>query len=227
MNKNNSVGLDDLRRRLTDEQRAILSAIWEHYRDRDRWILRRALHQRFGKQLVRSSLEQLGGSIFFESQEAGREVYCLTFLGILLTDQGEETEELLTRYLDYIRGHFVSDPEIEKFEGKEIEIALGLSAQQSDLLRLLIHFGHFWGNTASLGKGEWSVGVPYDIDDLPSVQDLRAYVRTRALKDYDPAVPVNDSDRIRFLLSRAQIEGEANELQFKNEADKHHQIQKS
>jgi len=216
--------LNDLRRRLTDEQRAILSAIWEHYRDRDGRILRRALHQRFGKQLVRASLEQLGGSIAFEFPEGGRETYGLTFLGILLTDQGEESEQLLVRYLDYVRGRFVSDPEIERLQGQEIEAALGLSAQQSHLLRLLIHFGHLWGNAASLGPGEWSVGVPYDIEDLPSVQDLWAYVRTRALKDYDPAVPVNDSHRIRFLLSRAQIEGKADELQFKSEAGKHDQI---
>ena len=61
--------LDLLRAQLNSDQRAVLNAIWEHYRDQNRWVRRRALQERFGDAALRTCLERLWGPAVRESQE--------------------------------------------------------------------------------------------------------------------------------------------------------------
>ncbi len=76
--------LDNLRAGVTQEQRAILTAIWDYYREKKEWIRRAVLHHRFrdmGKDRVRALLKQLGGSVVFETGSGEHEQYRLTLLG--------------------------------------------------------------------------------------------------------------------------------------------------
>lgn len=223
--------LDNLRKRLTDDQRAILNAIWQHYcgqkeqRKEERWILVRVLHHGFGKTAVRLALEKLGGSIVFEGRDnAGKDRYQLTFLGVLLTDQGEEAEQLLVRYLEYVRDRFVSDPEIDMIKSQEIEAALGLTAYQSRFLKQLIQLSSLWSRSATFDDEAWNAGVPHDVDEFPSIQDFRSYVRQHALKGFDPAMPINGSERISYLLRRSQEDRPSDEFWFISNPDVQRQL---
>ena len=103
--------LERLRGELTDEQRKILTAIWRYFRKHNQWIPVRLLHQTCGgKPKVRTSLEQLGGSIVFDFEESGLSHYHLTFLGILLTEEGQNCERLLIRYLAYVFEKCAAEP---------------------------------------------------------------------------------------------------------------------
>lgn len=130
--------LDVLRERLTADQRAVLNAIWDHYLAHNQWVPRRLLHQRFGKPAALSILEQLGENIICETRDDGKEYYRLTFLGVLLTNPGEESEERLVRYLEYVRDRCKADPTLEWVGSQEVEAALGLTTHRSRLLRQLI-----------------------------------------------------------------------------------------
>lgn len=178
--------LDVLRGRLTQGQRAILDAVWEHYRDQNRWIPRHVLRERFGAPVLSAALTQLGGGVLTECQDDDEECYRLTFLGVLLTDQGQESEELLVRYLTFVRDRFRSDPRVEWVGSQEVEAALGLTLERSRLLRQLIRLSHWWGGGSGFGGREWTVGVPIDVDDLPSESDLRGYVRDHVLRHFAP-----------------------------------------
>lgn len=201
--------LETLRAQLTDDQRALLTAIWDYCQQKNQWIPRQVLHgtfQALGKAGVRNALHQLGGSIVFESREDGKERYKLTALGSLLTDQGQEAERLLIRYLGYIREQYRSNPEIEKVSSQDVESNLGLTPQQSRTLRNLIELGHFYGGGgAGWGAQEWYAGVPDDLDELPSVQDLGRYVRGHVLRGYDPSVPFDEPGRLRYHASRTFV----------------------
>lgn len=205
MTYNRVADLNDFRdRRLTDNQRAILNAIFAHYCEQNQWPHCRAIHQRCGGKLaVRSALEGVGGSVVFESQDGGKYRYGLTFLGVLLTDRGEQAEQLVARYLEHIRDRFVSNPEIDRVSSQEAMVALGLTADESRLLGQLVQVGNFWsGSAGAFGQSEWWAGVPDDIEDFPSIQDFRAYVQARALRTFDSAVPLGENERIRYLLGR-------------------------
>jgi hypothetical protein len=178
--------LDGLRRRLTDDQRAILNATWGHYRDRGEWIPCRVLQHLFGKVTVLACLGQLGANVICGLEDDEEEYYRLTFLGVLLTDQGKESEQLLAGYLEYVRKRYEDDPRLEWVGSQEVEAALNLTPDRSRLLRQLIRLSHWWGGGSGFGDQEWTVGVPIDVDEIPLGPDLRGYIRQHVLTHFGP-----------------------------------------
>ena len=186
--------LDALRGRLSAPQRDFVSALWTFYRDHNQWVPSRIAHQHFGKAAVQAHLAELGPSLVQAYRDEGKEYYRLTFLGVLVTDQGVGAEDLLVRYLEYVRDRHRSDPRVEWVGSQEVETALRLSAAQSRLLRQLIRLSHWWGGGGAFGEREWTVGVPVDVDELAAEADLRHYVREHVLKHFPiearpPAAP--------------------------------------
>jgi len=206
--------LDKLKHDLTDAQQEILDAIWEYYCKNREWIPARLLHHRFGKSEVLAELQRVGGSIVIRTDEPRQSRYMLTFLGVLLTKDGEQVEGILVQYLSYVRQRFLDDPLIEAVGRKEVAEALGLSEDYSGFLFHLIDIAHFWGGSASHSQDDWRVGVPNDIDELPEVRDLRAYVRSRALRYYDPNLPLGAPEKTGYLWRKAQEEKEHSEFWF-------------
>jgi hypothetical protein len=176
--------LDALRRRLSDPHRDFVSALWRFFRDHNQWVPSRIAHQHFGKDAVQANLAALGPSLVQSYRDDGKDYYRLTFLGMLLTDHGSAAEDLLVRYLEYIRDRHKSDPRVEWVGSQDVETALGLSGEQSRLLRQIIRLSHWWGGGSAFGEREWTVGVPVDVDDLAAEADLRHYVREHVLKHF-------------------------------------------
>jgi TIR domain-containing protein len=203
---NTPVDLDSLRERLTGMQRAILNKIWKCYQEKNSWIVSRNLYSEFKNSEVQASLANLGGSIIFEIQSDGRKRFQLTFLGILLTDQGIESEELLIRCIECLLKHADLDPEITGLNNQVVETELSLDERQSEVLKLLIQLAHPLCITRQFGIEErtWTIALPPDMDMINSNQEIRAYVRDRALMQYDPEMPLDENGRIIRINYRAQ-----------------------
>ena len=184
MTSSAATDLDALRRRLSDPHRDFVSALWKFYRNHNQWVPSRIAHQHFGKDVVQANLAALGPSLVQAYRDDGKDYYRLTFLGMLLTDQGVGAEDLLVRYLEYIRDRHTSDPCVEWVGSQEVETALRLSGEQSRLLRQIIRLSHWWGGGSAFGEREWTVGVPVDVDELTAEADLRHYVREHVLKHF-------------------------------------------
>jgi hypothetical protein len=176
--------MDGLRRRLTAPQRAFLSTLWRFYQDHGQWVPARLVHQHFGKPAAQIHLAELGENLVQSYRENGKEQYRLTFLGVLLTDQGEESERLLVRYLEYVRDLYKADPRVEWVGSAEVENALALTPEQSRHLRQLIRLSHWWGGGSAFRGREWTVGVPIDVDDLLGESDLARYVQKHVLTHF-------------------------------------------
>ena len=195
-----------LRGRLTPDQRAILNAVWGHYRDQTRWIPRHLLRERFGAVALSAALDQLGGGVVAECQDDEAECYRLTFLGVLLADQGQESEALLARYLEFVRDRYRSDPRLEWVGSQEVEAALGLDRERSRLLRQLIRLSHWWGGGSGFGGQEWTVGVPIDVDDLPAESDLGGYIRDHVLKHFAPELFLGEPGGLSLRIQAGREE---------------------
>jgi hypothetical protein len=180
--------LDALRRRLSGPHRDFVGALWKFYRDHNQWVPSRVAHQHFGKETVQANLAALGPSLVQAYRDDGKDYYRLTFLGMLLSDQGAVAEDLLVRYLEYIRDRHRSDPRVEWVGSQEVEAALHLSGEQSRLLRQIIRLSHWWGGGSAFGEREWTVGVPVDVDEFAAEVDLRHYVREHVLRHF-PIAP--------------------------------------
>ena len=187
--------LDTLCQRISDNQRTVLNEIWGYFRDQNQWISRRVLDERFGHPAVQACFEQLGENILRTIEEDAEERCQLTFLGVLLTSQGDESEQILARYLEYVRGRYKSDPRLEWVGSQEVEAALGLTTVRSRLLRQLIRLSHWWGGGSGFGNQEWTVGVPVDVDDLPCGADLCAYIRGHVLTHLSVGAPAGAEQR--------------------------------
>jgi hypothetical protein len=144
------------------------------------------LHHLFGTPTVLTCLGQLGANIICGIEEDDEDCYRLTFLGVLLTAQGEESEELLARYLEYVRSRSKDDPRLEWVGSQEVESALDLTPDRSRLLRQLIRLSHWWGGGSGFGDREWTVGVPVDVDEIPLGAGLRGYIREHVLTHFRP-----------------------------------------
>jgi hypothetical protein len=192
--------LERLRGKLTDEQRKILTAIWHYFLEHKQWIPTRLLHQTCGgKPQVWASLEQLGGSIVVEYEEGSLNYYHLTFLGILLTEEGQNCEQLLIRYLAYVSEKCAAEPLRTHVSSQEIAEDLQLDPEQSVLLGFLIRESPFSGS-GSFGIDGWNIEIPRNVEDFP--QDLLTYIHERVMEQYDQAVPVAVAQRSSYLWTK-------------------------
>lgn len=216
--------LDVLRSRLTAPSRRFVGALWAFYRDHNQWVPPRIVHQYFGKAVAQTHVTELGPGLVRTYRDAGKAYYRLTFLGVLLTESGVEAEDLLVRYLEYVRDRYRSDPRVEWVSSHEVEAALRLSTEQSRLLRQLLRLSHWWGGGSAFGGREWTVGVPVDVDDLVGEPDLRRYVREHILRHFPvearsagtPAGPDGSIGAFWFVADpavRAQLAADWHEAQ--------------
>lgn len=195
-------GIDALRASIGAANREILSQIWKYRLSTGEWIPIRLLHQQSGgKAVVRPQLELLGGSIIFETDEADTK-YGLTFLGILLTSEGEGLETLMTKYLEYAHAKAMAEPLRKEVSSKEVETDLQLTPTETAELGAMLRF-HF-SSGGGFGPTEWYAKLPDDIEDLP--QDILTHIRDIVLRDYDPQVPLASRDRSSYLLGRQKLE---------------------
>ena len=153
-----------------------------------------------GKSKVWPLLEQLGGTIVFEYDEHAVNIkyYQLTLLGVLLTDQGDDYAELLTRYLKYVSEQCSLDALLTKVHSQKVAADLGLNLEQTFVLGHLIRLGPF-SSSVGIGPEEWNADVPDNIEDLPD--DLATYIYERALRHYDPHMPVGAIDGQTYFFS--------------------------
>ena len=175
--------LDTLRHKVSPQQRALLDALWAEFRDRNRWIPRQALQAADGEAAFREACLALGDSVVRVCPDEGGESCQLTFLGVLLTEQGLAAEELMVRYLEYVRDRVRAVPVTEWVSSQEVEAALQLTPERSRLLRQLLRLSHWWGGGSAFGSREWTVGVPLDVEELPP-GDLAAYLRDHVLAHF-------------------------------------------
>lgn len=189
--------VNTLRNRFNTQQREILTSIWRYYLKESRWMPARLLHVTNGsKKAVRPIIDQLGGSIVYEQEENGSPYYGLTFLGVLLSSDGEHIEELLTRYLRIVR--ILAEQETHRTHVSSNEALSHLRLSTKALLELgraLFLSPLYSGGTSS--PTEWNAGLPKDIEDLPD--DLHTYICERAVEHYDPNLPVTVLERRAYL----------------------------
>jgi uncharacterized protein (TIGR02391 family) len=191
--------LDDLRTAMSPDQVRIVTLIWDHFLSQGKWIPRRVVHHAFrpnGRAIVHEAMQMLGGSIVYDAWENG-EVYRITVLGVVLSERGRAAEELLVKYLSFVRDTYEIDPERDHVSRDEIQSAFELSDGDADLLGELIFFDHFFGVGGTLGRG-WRAQFPRDAEDISD--DVRAYLHAKLLSTYKPNVSTSSPYRERELF---------------------------
>jgi len=211
------MNLNQLAQKISDEQKAVLDEIWNYYVDNDSWIPAVALYKTHNKDAVLSNIKPLGGSIVYLSRNAGeRDRFIVTFLGSLLTTNGSALALMFLQYLNYIKERLESNYELKEIDGAEVRERLQFSPSDSRLFVKALHFSPFV-NGGSFGKITWTAGLPSDVDDLFSGIGIQEYFESKALNNYDPAVPTEGDRRIQYLDSKARYFPELDSFQMTHE----------
>lgn len=201
MKKTKPQSIVDIRGRITELQKKLLTEIWNFYVETGTWISIRNLHSRFSKSAVKDAFSNLGGSVAYETREDGKVKYGLTIVGALLTDRWRLFEKLICDFLNFLRKKFISDPDTENISNTEIEKELNINAELSRILCRLLYISPFGSCGLSLEGKTWYVQVPSSIDDLPEVDDVLEYMRVQVMAGYDPGVPIDEIGRTKNLFS--------------------------
>lgn len=187
--------LETIRKNISKKQTSILSAIWDYFLNKGEWIPERVLHKEFGgKAIVKPLLEQLGGSIVFLID---KQLYQLSMLGMLLTNNGEHLEQLLIKYLVFISLISFEEPERTHVSSAEAAQEMKMSRQDILSLGILLRFG--FSGSGSFGDEQWNVEIPKNIEDIS--YDIHSYFHAVVSKDYDPDVPIDPIERQKYLFS--------------------------
>lgn len=203
--------VDKIRASLTNDQRAIINAVWEYHLGKDdrwAWIPTAALYRKFadptvtrraGRDFVLATLHSLNGSIIYEHQE---HYYALTFLGSLLTDDGRDGIDLIARCLELFQRKYDSGQDLKEITvtSEEIATSLNLSNDKLIVLHELLEISRLANPGGN--KEQWTVSVTSWMDDFLFEDDLRQYVEREALKDYDPHLPSIYEEKASYLQQK-------------------------
>ncbi len=183
--------LDELRERIAPDERQLLSAIWRRYCEQRSGMPCRVLHLKFRELPVREILERFGRNVVVTSWES-EECYRLTFLGILITEDGSAVEGLVIRYLDYVKEQCLSDPEFSLVRSQELEEALALTTSESRTLLNLLGLSGLQGSGGSSQEG-WTTTIPTEIERLVKGETAKRFIRDRLVKDYRLGLPMSEA----------------------------------
>src|SRR4051812_47030054 len=144
--KKDKVSLKTLRQKTDTIQSKLLQQIWEYELKKQEWPTLRGLFRDHGKEQVTAALTSLGGNVGWEENGPGRwSRFRLSLLGTLLTQDGQRLQSLMTRFFQFQRDLFQSEPDKEQSSSNEAQKHLSLSDEETALLGHLLWLGGFGG----------------------------------------------------------------------------------
>lgn len=193
--------LDDLRRRITDRQRAILDEIWAHMKMKNVGMPERPLFEKFTRQVLEEEAAKLGGSIIFSNHEENKRRYKLALVGMFLTSDGPRLETLMKRYLVMLKDQYDADKEIERYASKDFEKwGTQYSAEELQELRVILYASHrsFASRIGGWNAEEWFGVVDDDVVNLKRVSNWEEFVQSEIMKQYDAKEPAAEAQRMSY-----------------------------
>jgi len=190
--------LTELRTSLTDRQHDILNRLFEYEQQNSRHMPVMRLYDLFGgEEAVESALSKLSDHVLLKyPNNGGRRRYGLNFLGYLLTDRGKEIQDVLVRYLTFVKSKLQEDGELEHITFNDLKDHYTFSDQELELFQDIIFHTPFHNGGSRSGSG-----IPPNVDKWYS-KDLNSYVESTALRDYDSVTsPLGfvDPERIQYF----------------------------
>lgn len=194
--------LDDLRRRITGRQRAILDEVWAYMKTNNVGMPERPLFEKYTRGVLEAEATTLGGSIIFSGHEDNKRRYRLALVGMFLTSDGPRLEALMKRYLLVLKERYDVDREIERYSSKDFATwGISFLAEELKELRIVLYASHrsFASRIGGWNAEEWFGVVDDEVVNLKHVNNWEEFVQAEVMKQYDAGEPVSEAKRIRYF----------------------------
>lgn len=179
--------LDDLRATLSPLQQEILNTIWRYEVERNKNTPLITICGALGKteEEIDSALSSLRSDILYTAggNNSLRRLK-LSYLGYLLTERGQELEDMLVKYLNYVRTQLRSDPETEKINVEAALSACQFSPDQRAFFKKMFFRTPFHGSGSIT-----ETGFPPHLDTWFHHSDLRKYLHEITLGTHNSQRP--------------------------------------
>jgi hypothetical protein len=83
--------------------------------------------------------------------------------------------------------------------------------------RVVLEYGFYSALFQERDTPNWTCGPPSDVGELLDEKDLQAYVKCRAMRDFDEGIPVFAVDRVQYIHTKRRDKrrpGETDEFNF-------------
>jgi hypothetical protein len=175
---------------LSDDEKKILAAVHQHFRDNGTWITSRRLQAEFGKKRVQLLEQRLNPPLIQRYTDTGKEVYKWSPVGFFLNEEGKDDIDLLCRYLDFMKKLLHQNPEIEELTCAEVENGLSIDKKASMHLLAIISNTNLWtGGQYNNSEGMWTARVPHDAIDLIESASVIEFLENRFKNEVQREVP--------------------------------------
>ena len=211
--------LQKLRLELKPEHKRLVNEFWNQHQQTGQWPTTRSIHGRFGgKSEVKRHLQTLGGGIVFERPDQPGSRYELSFVGILLTESGDEYTKLLVKYLGFLRKKLYEDPERRDFTDVEISTAIKISESERRLLGKLVFFSLLF-TSFSPGLNSWSIAVPSFVEELPATGEISYALESKIFHEHLQTRPVYLEDQLSQQVESIPVDASVPKTEPVSEAN--------
>ena len=186
--------LRDLRTSLTPTQRAIVNVLFKFAQEHEgKHMPVIGLYDTFGGQkAVAEALSDLDDRVILKHpNNVGLQRYGLSFLGYLLCDRGEEIQDILVRYLEFVRSKLKDDFELSRINFIDLKERANFSNEEFELFLSI-----FFNTPLHNGGGISGSGIPPNVNQWIIAKDLNRYLEetaleTRSIIDVSPRTLIN------------------------------------
>lgn len=198
--------LDELRSRIDEADREILSFCWSLYREHGQHPKLRDIYFKFEKPIVDEAAKRLSGNLIrrvWSSDTLGEDCR-VTHLGALVSDDGIRLTGLLEQFLEALKLLYDANHDTRGIVSKDLKPYLDRACRRDfpdddlrDLGRLLV-LGVRLLDTGASGPnqdGTWYVNIGEDVDNIRRISDFKTFLQEELVKSFDPEGPVAEIER--------------------------------
>ncbi|MHB8482034.1 MAG: GGDEF domain-containing protein [Nitrospiria bacterium] len=188
-----------MKQQITPTASKILSLVWKYeIENASDYLDKKFVYHAFQPEEVEEAFKLLNGSIVQEGQSGSKHYFYITFLGILLTEEGEDLLALLTDYLKHVKTIFINTPSRDSIKWEELETELHLRQDNQKLFTRLIMKSPFYTVPATVADTGWVIGLPQDMYRFKSLSDFSSYIKEIVMKGYDPDLPIDMDQKMTY-----------------------------
>jgi hypothetical protein len=159
----------------SEEAKALIAFIYQHFNQTGQWIGTQRLRNAFGGDKIDKLPNKYDPLLFKRFENDQPDHYELTGWGIFESPGSDEDKKLVCRFFDALKQSYLEDPDQRTIDFILVKEKLGLSQDQLDRLKMLLSMV-MHGYSKSIPHTQTTFEIPRDLELLVNKLSIEEYV---------------------------------------------------